>query len=77
MRACHLHLPDESAESCPDGLIIAGPVPAPASTSLQLFCLLWLFYGVGIGADMFMEAIETITSQVRTTSTSQPLSPQS
>ena len=55
------------SESCPNGLLVPGPVVAPASTLYTLSVLFWLFYGVSIGADIFMEAIETITSSETTT----------
>ena len=49
--------------TCPDGLVVPGPVVSPAGTVYTLAMLFWMFYGVSIGADLFMEAIETITSQ--------------
>ena len=49
--------------TCPDGLVVPGPMVSPASTVFTLAMLFWMFYGVSIGADLFMEAIETITSQ--------------
>ena len=52
----------DDEETCPDGLIVPGPAVSPASTLITLSILFWLFYGVSIGADLFMEAIETITS---------------
>ena len=52
-------------EMCADGLLLAGPLITPASGVTAMFLLFWCFYGVAIGADLFMEAIETITSQVR------------
>ena len=58
-------------EVCPDGLAIPGPV-TPANSLAQLSILFWLFYGVSIGADLFMEAIETITSQEVQTQVAMP-----
>ena len=59
-------------EVCPDGLAIPGPAVTPANSLAQLSILFWLFYGVSIGADLFMEAIETITSQEVQTQVAMP-----
>jgi len=49
--------------TCADGLTIPGPAQSPANTMTFLSLLLWAFIGVAIGADLFMEAIEQITSE--------------
>ena len=49
--------------ACADGLLIGGPRKSRWSMCLYLMLLLWSFVGVAIGADLFMEAIEQITSQ--------------
>jgi len=51
------------AETCPDGILIPGPLRTPVNSAITLGVLFWLFYGVSIGADLFMESIEEITSQ--------------
>ena len=66
-----LHGPAD-AESCADGLAIPGPVQSPGSTLTFLGLLLWSFVGVAIGADLFMEAIEQITSQEVTRTVTMP-----
>jgi len=48
---------------CADGLLLAGPTPSSFNTVVYLVTLLWFFLGVMIGADVFMVAIERITSQ--------------
>jgi hypothetical protein len=40
--------------------------PVPLLAVIYLVLLLWCFSGVGMAADAFMTAIETITSQERT-----------
>ena len=55
--------PTAGMEACADGLFVPGPTPSPAAIALYLFLLLWSFVGVAIGADVFMVAIEMITSQ--------------
>ena len=57
-----LFLVDASAGTCADGLIAPGPPVSPWSTIYTTAMLFYLFYGVSIGADLFMEAIEMITS---------------
>ena len=52
--------------ACGDGLFLPGPTPSPANLALYLALLLWSFVGVAIGADVFMVAIEMITSQETT-----------
>ena len=49
-------------ESCEDGLFIAGPTRTPLNSGLTLFYLLWCFVGIAIGSDVFMGAIEAVTS---------------
>ena len=51
---------------CGDGLFLPGPQPSPANITFYLCLLLWSFVGVAIGADVFMVAIEMITSQETT-----------
>ena len=46
----------------PGSYMIGTPVLAVAT----LLTLAWLFMGIGIISDIFMEAIEVITSQTRT-----------
>ena len=60
------------ASVCPDGLLIAGPRQSVASTLTSLALLLWSFIGVAIGADLFMEAIEQITSAEHTSEVALP-----
>ena len=55
--------PTPGAVACGDGLFISGPTPSRANIALYLVLLLWSFIGVAIGADVFMVAIEMITSQ--------------
>ena len=50
-------------QTCPDGLLISGPIPHLGNAFLFLILLLWSFLGVAVLADMFMVAIEHITSQ--------------
>ena len=45
----------------PGSYMISTPVLAVAT----LLTLAWLFMGIGIISDIFMEAIEVITSQVK------------
>ena len=63
---------DSEPETCKDGLLITGPVQTPANAALFLTILLWMFLAVAIVADLFMEAIEAITSQETTTRTTLP-----
>ena len=58
--------PIPGAERCGDGLFLAGPLPSKLNTFIYLFLLLWAFIGVAIGADVFMVAIEMITSKETT-----------
>ena len=58
--------PTADMSPCADGLLISGPIPSPANITLYLLLLLWSFAGVAIGADVFMVAIEMITSQETT-----------
>jgi solute carrier family 8 (sodium/calcium exchanger) len=44
-----------------------------ARGGLYLFCLLYVFLGVAIVADVFMNAIETVTSATKMVSTAYPL----
>ena len=60
-------------ESCPAGLVVDGPEVTPASTAYTLGMLFWCFYGVSIGADLFMEAIETIVRHLPRSSPSMAL----
>jgi len=53
-------------ESCEDGLLIPGPMPSLLNVLWYLSLLLWSFAGVAIAADIFMVAIEYITSQTST-----------
>jgi len=43
-----------------------------ARGGLYLFCLLYVFLGVAIVADVFMNAIETVTSATKMVSTAHP-----
>ena len=54
---------DPEAQQCLDGLLIAGPSPTMANALLFTSLLLWAFLGVAVFADLFMVAIEHITSQ--------------
>jgi len=54
---------ESDAEVCPDGLVILGPAPSRFETLKYLLLLVYSFVGVAIGADLFMDAIEYITSQ--------------
>ena len=61
------HLEDPTAAgTCPDGLLVAGPAPTVGNTLLFMGLLLWSFLGVAVFADLFMLAIERITSQETT-----------
>ena len=53
-------------EACEDGLFLRGPLPSRANLVLYLIGLMWSFMGVAIAADVFMMAIEQITSQTIT-----------
>ena len=53
-------------ERCEDGLFLPGPQPTGANVLVYLGLLLWCFMGVAIAADIFMVAIEQITSQTTT-----------
>ena len=61
-----LATPTPGASRCADGLFLAGPQPSPLNIVIYLMLLLWSFMGVAIGADVFMAAIEMITSQETT-----------
>ena len=52
----------ETSPICDDGLVIPGPHMTRGNTALFVFLLLWSFLGVAIAADVFMIAIEVITS---------------
>ena len=58
--------PSAGVERCGDGLFLSGPQPSPLNIMVYLLLLLWSFVGVAIGADVFMLAIEQITSQETT-----------
>ena len=49
--------------TCADGLLISGPAPTRGNMLLFLALLLWTFLGVAVYADLFMLAIERITSE--------------
>ena len=51
------------ADTCTDGLFVRGPVPTLGNTLKYLLLLAWSFLGVAVFADLFMVAIEEITSQ--------------
>jgi hypothetical protein len=53
-------------EQCEDGLLIPGPMPSLFNVFFYMALLLWSFAGVAIAADIFMVAIEYITSQTST-----------
>ena len=53
----------EGMDVCEDGLIVAGPLPSPRNTLVWTLLLAWTFVGVAIAAEVFMAAIEVITSQ--------------
>lgn len=55
-----------TADTCEDGLVIAGPTPSILNIIIFMSLLLWSFVGVAIAADIFMVAIEYITSQTIT-----------
>ena len=57
---------DDRAEVCKDGLLLAGPSMTPLNAGFYVFLLLWSFIGVAIAADVFMVAIEVITSSEST-----------
>ena len=63
---------DTESDACPDGLLIPGPAPSRSGTLVTLLLLLWAFVATAIGADIFMEAIEFITSQEVSTVVSLP-----
>jgi len=52
--------PDQ--ETCADGLIIGGPVPSKLNLLKFFALLMWTFIGVAVFSDLFMMAIEQITS---------------
>ena len=52
-----------SEGSCPDGLLVAGPEISRGNAVWYLTLLFYCFVGVAIGADVFMAAIEEITSK--------------
>ena len=54
-------VPDD-AHMCPDGLMVDGPMPTLGNSILFLLVLAWTFLGVAVFADLFMVAIEEITS---------------
>ena len=53
--------------SCPAGLMLPGVARTPFNALIYLLLLFWSFLGVAIGADVFMMAIEFITSAETTT----------
>jgi len=53
-------------EQCENGLLIPGPMPSLFNVFFYMALLLWSFAGVAIAADIFMVAIEYITSQTST-----------
>ena len=57
---------DDHAEVCKDGLLLSGPSMTPLNAGFYVFLLLWSFVGVAIAADVFMVAIEVITSSEST-----------
>jgi len=57
---------DDHAEVCNDGLLLSGPSMTPLNAGFYVFLLLWSFVGVAIAADVFMVAIEVITSSEST-----------
>ena len=58
--------PTEGVPRCADGLFLDGPQPSPFNVIFYMTLLLWCFVGVAIGADVFMVAIEMITSTEKT-----------
>jgi solute carrier family 8 (sodium/calcium exchanger) len=50
---------------CKDGIIVAAMTPSPWAALLYLAALLYCFLGIANGADVFMCAIERITSVTR------------
>eukprot|EP00966_Prymnesium_polylepis_P115579 2671912-Prymnesium_polylepis.1 len=54
---------DYTGETCPDGLIVSGPLVSRMSAIVYTSLLLYTFLGVMLSADLFMTAIERITSQ--------------
>jgi hypothetical protein len=61
-----LQYADDHAEVCADGLLLNGPSITPLNAGFYVFLLLWSFVGVAIAADVFMVAIEVITSSEST-----------
>ena len=57
---------DDRAEVCKDGLLLAGPSMTPLNAGFYVFLITWAFIGVAIAADVFMVAIEVITSSEST-----------
>lgn len=55
------------ANSCPAGVIIPGISATPLNAAVYLLLLFWSFLGVAIGSDVFMMAIEFITSAEKIT----------
>jgi solute carrier family 8 (sodium/calcium exchanger) len=53
---------DAAADMCDDGLLVPGPKKTRVNAGIFVFLLLWSFVGVAIAADVFMVAIEYITS---------------
>jgi len=53
------------AEGCPAGLLIPAISRTPLNAIIYLLLLFWSFLGVALGADVFMLAIEFITSAER------------
>lgn len=51
-----------NGETCPAGLMLPSVAATPVNAVIYLLLLFWTFLGVAIGADVFMMAIEFITS---------------
>jgi len=58
---------DETGHVCKDGLLLSGPVKNHLQMLIFTAFLLWSFVGVAIVADIFMVAIEVITSEEKET----------
>ena len=56
----------DGGATCADGLLISGTTKTGAHALMWLSLLLWTFVGVAIVADIFMVAIEVITSKETT-----------
>jgi len=62
-RAARYLLTPLSSERCDEGLFIPGPVQTRLNVLIFFVLLMWAFVGVSVASDVFMFAIETITSK--------------